>query len=88
MKKIIVRIKTDLGERSYKAIKSRKASWKERNISNKIFKEKIIQECPTIVEITCKIEWLAVQVDITGQIEEGMGKFECKKGIDYDIEVL
>lgn len=87
MKKITVEIKTKKGEAAYDKISTQKRSLSDKMIVNKVFREKIIQKKPfPVIEIKVLISWLAVQIDITKQIVDGMGQYRALRNIDYTIK--
>ena len=85
MKLIKIEFLTEKGKKAYNEISKVKQSIKERMIVNTAFKERKIDE--SRVEIDIKISWLAIKIRLEENIIETMSFKDCKRNIDYTMEV-
>ena len=89
MKEILLTFKTKKGETAYKKSEEEggKASRLEKRAVKCIFRDSITNKDPLTVLITIKSVRMAVQLDLTKQIEDGLAKFGAKKDRDYSMQV-
>lgn len=89
MNKITLTFSTVKGEQAYRSVEEegKKQPWRDRKISEKVCTEKIVNKKPLTVEITIKIGWLAVQIDLPTQIKTGLAKFGAHEGDDYTMDI-
>lgn len=89
MELIVLKFLTDKGKEAYHKVEKEgdKQNRLDKAISNKVSKEKIIQENPLIVRIDIKIPRLAQACKLDNKIVQGLKKFGALKGQDYTMEV-
>jgi len=89
MKEIVLKFKTEKGEKAYHKVdaEGKAQSFLERQIAKKVARDILISKKPLIVKIKIKVKRLAVQVKLDEQVEIALKKFGAVKGIDYELEV-
>lgn len=83
----ILQFLTEKGEEAYKIISNVRVPLRERMITNKIFREKEIDDNPLTIEINVLIPWLAVQEQIDQKIIDQLSSKGCERDLDYTLEV-
>lgn len=88
--RIEIEFKTKKGEDAYKKScdEGKKESALNKAISKTAFGEdKIIKENPLIIEIRPKIAWVAMRVNLTQLIKDGLTKLKLTEGKDFIVRV-
>lgn len=90
MKEIILTFKTEKGEQAYKKVdeEGKKQSFMDRKISKAVASDKVVSKNPLIVNISIKVQRLAVHVELDKKVKEALEKFGAVEGVDYSMKVV